>query len=235
MALSGILATGLIRSRVDDWAYVDPYPEFEVYSSWALVVGFGAGLVYLLVWVAFPSLPPYDYEGGLSILPVGSRPSLLADPCRTGASAEAATGSIHATAVLPFGDSERVRVKPVGTRLLHVLDGSVRSGAFLTEVTEREPVLVLGTTAAGWLGVGEVGSQLRVGEHWFRVEGILDPLGSLHAKVDESALVGFSAAEALLGFHARPDTLYVGGPSWLWRRAASIGFGVGCASEWRAR
>src|SRR5207253_3749488 len=98
---------------------------------------------------------------------------------------------------------------------LSVLGGSLRVGMFLSEDSEQQAVAVLGAAAAEQLGVEQAGTVVRIREHDFTVVGIIDPLdptSSLYRDVDESALVGFPAAEAMIGFAGRPDTLYVRRP-----------------------
>lgn len=52
------------------------------------------------------------------------------------------------------------------------------------------------------------GSQVWLGDQWFTVVGILDRL-PLAPEIDRSALVGFPAAIAHLGFDGCPNTIYL--------------------------
>ncbi|HEY0640339.1 MAG TPA: ABC transporter permease [Pseudonocardiaceae bacterium] len=96
--------------------------------------------------------------------------------------------------------------------LLTTLRGTVAQGAYLTAVTERYPVAVLGAVAATRLGIDLSGPGpapvIAIGDELFTVAGILDRL-TLAPVVDRSVLVGWPAAEEYLGFDGRPNTLFV--------------------------
>jgi putative ABC transport system permease protein len=82
-------------------------------------------------------------------------------------------------------------------------------GHFLTAATSRYPVVVLGSDAARHLGVSRTGVRVWLGDRWFQVVGILDPV-TLSPALDSSALVGFEVAESLLGAKDRSaSTIYV--------------------------
>ncbi|MDQ4132537.1 MAG: ABC transporter permease, partial [Actinomycetota bacterium] len=128
--------------------------------------------------------------------------------------AVSATGSVDAsvrrTDQIPEAETGGLSVKAARSDLLGVLGGSLRSGSFLNAATERYPVVVLGSVAAERLGLAsaDVGTQVWLGEQWFTVVGILDPV-ALAPEIDRSALVGFPAAESFLGFDGHPSTLYL--------------------------
>jgi putative ABC transport system permease protein len=69
---------------------------------------------------------------------------------------------------------------------------------------------VLGAVAAQTLGIGQVGpaTQVYLGGRYFAVIGILRPV-PLAPALDESALVGFPAADALLGLDGHPTQIYL--------------------------
>jgi putative ABC transport system permease protein len=87
---------------------------------------------------------------------------------------------------------------------------SVAQGTYLNAATENEPVAVLGYQAAQRLGIDRIwpGEKIWVGGMWFYVTGILNP-APLTPEVDSSILIGFPAAEKLLGFDGHPSELYV--------------------------
>jgi putative ABC transport system permease protein len=113
---------------------------------------------------------------------------------RNGLIDEAETGGIAVVAAEPS------LLSTVGVRLAR--------GTFLTAATGRYPVVVLGATAAERLGIRRTGVRVWLGDRWFRVIGILEPV-ALDSAADSSALIGFPAAEALLGADASPSTIYV--------------------------
>ena len=123
-----------------------------------------------------------------------------------------ATGDVAANARRTdlISESETgISVKAARTDLLGVLGGTVRSGRFLDAATGRYPAVVLGSVAAERLGIVKADPSVLVflGGQWFTVVGVLDPV-PLAPEIDRSALVGFEAAESLLGFSGNPSTIY---------------------------
>ncbi|KUL27768.1 ABC transporter permease [Actinoplanes awajinensis] len=94
--------------------------------------------------------------------------------------------------------------------ILALLDGTVHAGRWFDPVTANFPTVVLGSEAAGRLGIQDTagGPQLFIGGRWFTVTGILDPI-PLAPEIDRSALVGWPAARRELGFDGRPTVVYV--------------------------
>jgi putative ABC transport system permease protein len=94
--------------------------------------------------------------------------------------------------------------------LLGTLDGSMRDGTFLNAATGAYPSVVLGSVAAERLGIsGLEGDPLVfVGNRWFKVIGILDPV-PLAPDIDRSAMIGYDAAQVLFGIDDAPSTVRV--------------------------
>ena len=128
--------------------------------------------------------------------------------------AVSATGKVDATVrrndLIPSGETGGITVRSARSDLLGVLGATLRSGTFLNATTERYPAVVLGSTAAERLGISRAGPDVQVwlGEQWFTVVGILEPV-PLAPEIDTSALVGFPVAEERLGFDGHPGTVYV--------------------------
>jgi len=100
------------------------------------------------------------------------------------------------------------------TNLLGTIGGTVRAGRFLDAANGRYPAVVLGALAAQRLGLepadlDRLGHpvQVWIGDRYFTVVGILDPV-PLAPEIDRSALVGWPAAQRYLGFDGHPTTLY---------------------------
>lgn len=91
--------------------------------------------------------------------------------------------------------------------LLDTLDGRVRTGAFLNEVTEKFPAVVLGDVAATRLGITAPDARVRIDDRWFTAIGVLEPL-PLAPEIERSALIGWDASKDL-GFDQRPTVLYL--------------------------
>ena len=124
----------------------------------------------------------------------------------------AATGgtdaSVRRTDLIPEAETGGISVLAADPELLGTLRGELADGRFLNRATARYQVVVLGAKAAERLGVTATGRQVWLGGRWFTVVGILRPV-ALASEIDRAALVGFPAAEALLGSDGSPGTVYV--------------------------
>jgi putative ABC transport system permease protein len=92
--------------------------------------------------------------------------------------------------------------------LASTLGVRLRSGRYLNDATARHPAVVLGAAAARRLGITRTGLNVWLGERWFTVVGILEPV-VLEPDLDSSALIGFPVAERLFGAARSPTTVYV--------------------------
>ncbi|WP_051467720.1 ABC transporter permease [Actinomadura oligospora] len=115
--------------------------------------------------------------------------------------------SVRRTNYIDKANTSGIAVQATGADLLHTLDGSMRTGVWLDSATQRYPAVVLGAESARRLGVQKVGRQVWIGDRWFTVVGVLNPL-PLAPEVDRSALVGWDAAARYLGFDGHPTTIY---------------------------
>jgi ABC-type lipoprotein release transport system permease subunit len=128
-------------------------------------------------------------------------------PVSTAAATGKVDASIRRTNRIPKEVTGGISVQAASTELLKTLDGTVRTGTWLNAATERYPGVVLGSEAAKRLGITRVGEQAWVGNRWFTVVGILNPL-PLAPEIDRSALIGWDAAARYLGFDGHPTMLY---------------------------
>ncbi|WP_329020415.1 ABC transporter permease [Streptomyces sp. NBC_00690] len=125
----------------------------------------------------------------------------------------AATGTVKKAAVyrnehVPSGRTSSVEVAAAGPDLLKTIGGKIHSGRWLQNATEQYPAVVLGAQAARRLDVHTPGSRLWLGGKWFSLVGVLKPV-PLAPEIDQSALVGWQAAETYLPFDGHPSTVYV--------------------------
>jgi putative ABC transport system permease protein len=97
--------------------------------------------------------------------------------------------------------------------LLDAVSGEVAAGRWLDNALAGYPTVVLGATTAQRLGVSHTDGSVAVwlGERWFTVVGILAP-APLAPELDTAALVGWPAAQQLLGFDGAPTRLYERSP-----------------------
>ncbi len=101
-------------------------------------------------------------------------------------------------------------VAAVDTALLDTLNGSVAEGRWHDEATITVPTVVLGSIAAGRLGVDDAGDGrlVLIGDRWFSVIGVLDPF-PLAEDLDRAALVGQPVAEAVFDIDDTPSAIHV--------------------------
>jgi putative ABC transport system permease protein len=96
--------------------------------------------------------------------------------------------------------------------LLGLLGGTVRSGKFLDDATEKYPTVVLGSVAATRLGIDRITpgapAQVWINGQWFTVIGILDAM-PLAPEIERSVLVGWPVAKERLGFDGHASKVYV--------------------------
>ncbi|MFT4287875.1 ABC transporter permease [Nocardioides sp.] len=110
------------------------------------------------------------------------------------------TAGVYRNAMIPAANTGGLQVQAASVNLLAVLGTDVGQGEWLDEATAKLPVVVLGAAAAQRLGIDRVdlGARVWLGGMWFDVVGILEQ-SSLAPEVDNSAIVGYSAAQTYLG------------------------------------
>jgi putative ABC transport system permease protein len=94
--------------------------------------------------------------------------------------------------------------------LLSTIGGTIADGRFLDDASSAFPTVVLGSEAAARLGIDSLqgGPLVWLGERWFKVVGILDPV-PLAPDIDRSALIGYPVAQRLFGIDDAPSTVRV--------------------------
>jgi putative ABC transport system permease protein len=112
--------------------------------------------------------------------------------------------------LIPAIDANALSVQAASLGLLRATGDTVVHGSYLNAATAQEPVAVLGALAAQRLGIDRVysGERIWLGSQWFYIAGILNP-AVLAPDIDTSVLVGYPAAQTLLGSDGHPSTIYV--------------------------
>jgi len=110
-------------------------------------------------------------------------------------------------------DSAGISVLATQNDLLQSINATVGSGRFLDAGTDRFRTVVLGYQAATWLGFnriapGQPAPQVFIGNRWFTVIGILNPM-PLTPDLEQAVLVGWPAAVHYLQFDAHPTVVYL--------------------------
>jgi putative ABC transport system permease protein len=108
---------------------------------------------------------------------------------------------IYRNPLVPKGNTGGLVVQATSLNLPSLLGTGIARGVWLNRATARQPVAVLGATAAARLGIDRVFPNQRVwlGGQWFNVTGILKP-SPLASEIDNSALIGYAAAQQSLGY-----------------------------------
>ena len=116
--------------------------------------------------------------------------------------------TVRRTPYIPETETGGITVTAADASLAATVGADLRRGRFLDRATGRYPAVVLGADAARRLGIRDVGGRVWIGERWFTVVGILEPV-KLAEGLDSAALIGFDVAERLFGAARSPTTLYV--------------------------
>lgn len=151
-----------------------------------------------------------DTSGAEAELPASAAPMirLIQHVQSVAPTAQITDVNVYRNEHVPAGQAGGLAVRASDASLLTTLDGSLLTGRFLdggaTDAT------VLGYDAATTLGVTNTGpgSQVWLGDHWFTVVGILEPV-PLAPDIDRSALVSYAVATRLLGYDGHPSRIYV--------------------------
>lgn len=117
---------------------------------------------------------------------------------------------VYRTNKIPAPQSGGIGTYAVHTDLLHTVGATVASGTWLNDATAQYPAVVLGARTAERLGIDAANGDIQVwlGERWFTVVGILDPV-PLAPELDLGALIGWQAAQRYVGFDGDITKLYI--------------------------
>ncbi|MCW2757108.1 MAG: transporter permease [Nocardioidaceae bacterium] len=109
--------------------------------------------------------------------------------------------NVYRNPMIPAANTGGLQVRATSLNLPSVLTTGVIRGTWLNEGTAQLPVAVLGSAAAQRLGIDRVYPDQRIwlGGQWFSLAGILKP-SPLEPDVENSALVGYPAAQKYLGY-----------------------------------
>jgi putative ABC transport system permease protein len=162
-----------------------------------------------------------SFTGGPALLPreAPARLTLLADVEQVAHTALLTDENVYRSPLVPAAKTGGLQVRAASLNLPAALGTGLAHGAWLDAGTAGLPVAVLGAVAAQQLGVDQVLPGLRIwlGGQWFDVSGVLEP-SPLEPDIDDSALIGYPAARAYLGYASvargerrdgPPRTIYV--------------------------
>jgi putative ABC transport system permease protein len=129
-------------------------------------------------------------------------------PVEEVAAVETVDATVRRSSYIPEEETGGISVAAADLDLPGTLGATLRRGVFLNAATSRYPAVVLGSIAAERLGIDRVGVNVWLGDRWFTVVGILNPV-ELASDLDRSALVGLPIAKALFGADGSASTIYV--------------------------
>ena len=129
-------------------------------------------------------------------------------PVESVSAVEGVDVTVRRTDYIPEEETGGISVAAADLDLLTTLGATVRRGAYLNAATARYPAVVLGSKAAERLGIDRPGVNILVGEQWFTVVGILDPV-ELAPDLDSTALIGLPIARQLFDAEGSPSSIYV--------------------------
>jgi putative ABC transport system permease protein len=118
--------------------------------------------------------------------------------------------TVYKSPLIPSIETNALSVDAATPGLPAAVGTSLAQGRYLNAATQREPVAVLGSSAAQLLGIDRIrpGLRILVGGQWFYVTGILQH-AVLAPEIDTMVLIGFPAAEKYLNFDGHPTEIYV--------------------------
>ena len=107
------------------------------------------------------------------------------------------SATVRRTDKISRRETNGIAVVAAERELASVLDATLAEGRFLDDAMSSFPTVVLGSVAAERLGINslEGSPQVWLGEQWFTVVGILDPI-PLAPDIDRAALIGYDIAAA---------------------------------------
>ena len=154
--------------------------------------------------------PGQAFTGGESTLP-----ETAAAQVRRLASvgqAAAITGvdaTVRRSDAIPVSDTGGITPRAAELGLRDAIGATLADGRWLDAASERLPMVVLGSVAAERLGIHEEdGRAVLIGDEWFTVAGILDPI-PLYPNLDASAFIGYPVADELFDTSREPNAIYV--------------------------
>jgi putative ABC transport system permease protein len=129
-------------------------------------------------------------------------------PVQSVSAVEQVDATVRRTDYISEDETGGIGVMASDVNLLKTLGATVRRGSFLNKATIHYPAVVLGSDAADRLGIARLGVDVWLGDQWFTVVGILDPV-ELDPDLDNAALIGLPLAKKLYGAEGTPSTIYV--------------------------
>jgi putative ABC transport system permease protein len=165
--------------------------------------------------------PGQTFGGDIATLPDESVDMVARiGPVDTVSAVGAIDANVYRSDQIPPSQTNAIAPMAVRTDLLDTVGGEVAAGRWLDDALADFPTVVLGATTSERLGVSQIDGSVAVwlgsgagrGGGWgFTVVGILEPL-PLAPELDSAALIGWPAAQDVLGFDGAPTKIYERSP-----------------------
>jgi putative ABC transport system permease protein len=117
-------------------------------------------------------------------------------------------GTVRRSPYIDKNETGGIGIAAADPSLRSAVGATLARGAFLNAATGRYPAVVLGADTANTLGIADTGSRVWLGDRWFTVIGILDPV-TLAPQLDTAALIGFPIAQKLFDADGTASTVFV--------------------------
>jgi putative ABC transport system permease protein len=151
-----------------------------------------------------------SFLGAESSLPETARPSIgrVAGVSESASVRGVSGATVRRTPYIDEAETGGISVTAADPGLASAVGARVARGRFLDAALARYPVVVLGAAAAARVGVQRPGARVWLGDRWFTVAGVLEPV-TLAPGLDDAALIGFDVAERMFRTERSPSTIYV--------------------------
>lgn len=156
--------------------------------------------------------PGTDFLGNAGVLAPSSVPMIrhMLHVERDAPIYQLANANVYRTPYVPSEETGGIGVDAASDNLPRVVGTTLASGHFLNAVSQRYPEAVLGAQAAATLQITQAGGHVMVylGNHWFVVIGILNPV-KLDSSLDSVAFISLPIAERYFQQLPQPSEIYV--------------------------
>jgi putative ABC transport system permease protein len=129
-------------------------------------------------------------------------------PVQSVSAVETVDATVRRTNFIAEEETGGISVAAAGLDLPATLGATIRRGRYLDAATARYPAVVLGSTAANRLAIHRPGVNVWLGDRWFTVVGIMDPV-ELAPDLDSTALIGLPIAKQLFDADGSATSIYV--------------------------
>src|SRR6476661_7739937 len=132
--------------------------------------------------------PGQSFMGDEAVLPSAAAPMLrrVSGVESVAATAVVSGPSVRRSPYIDEAETGGITVAAADPALRETVGATLRRGTFLNAATGGFPAVVLGSEAATTLGIDDTGSRVWLGDRWFTVVGILDPV-TLAGALDTAA------------------------------------------------